>query len=106
VGSTYQSAGSTRRYFPNAVATIKFVKDSQQAGFSLREIQELLDLRVTAMNTCGNVWAVFDRKAHRSTMRLRPCNAGRRSSSPWHRPVAVRVTPSRAPCFLRCCHAT
>ena len=52
-----------RQYAPAAVARITFIKGTQQAGFSLKEIQELLDLRTTAANTCNNVGQALQRKA-------------------------------------------
>jgi MerR family copper efflux transcriptional regulator len=58
-----RTAAGYRQYAPTAVALITFIKDTQQAGFSLKEIQELLELRATAANTCNNVSAVLQRKA-------------------------------------------
>ncbi len=57
-----RTAAGYRQYAPAAVALIIFIKDTQQAGFSLREIQELLQLRATTMNTCSNVGDVLNRK--------------------------------------------
>jgi len=57
-----RTAAGYRQYSPAAVALIGFIKETQQAGFSLKEIQELLQLRSTAMNTCSNVSEVLNRK--------------------------------------------
>ena len=51
-----------RQYAPNAVELIAFIKEIQEAGFSLKEIEELLKLRAAAMNTCGNVSEALNRK--------------------------------------------
>lgn len=51
-----------RQYAPNAVELIAFIKEVQEAGFSLKEIEELLKLRATTMNTCGNVSEALNRK--------------------------------------------
>ncbi len=57
-----RTAAGYRQYAPAAVALIVFIKDTQRAGFSLKEIQELLKLRTTAANTCNNVGEVLQRK--------------------------------------------
>ena len=44
-----------RDYPPESVGRIRFIKRSQELGFSLREIQGLLDLRVKPGTTCGQV---------------------------------------------------
>lgn len=49
-------AGSgVRRYAPEAVAHIRFIKEAQQIGFSLREVQELLALRADPLADCSDV---------------------------------------------------
>lgn len=57
-----RTAAGYRQYSPAAVALIGFIKETQHAGFSLKEIQELLLLRATAMNTCSNVSDILNRK--------------------------------------------
>lgn len=50
--------GSTqRRYEPEAVQLVRFVKRAQALGFSLEEIQELLDLRSVPDLRCATVQA-------------------------------------------------
>ena len=44
-----------REYPPEAVQQIRFIKRAQQLGFSLREIKELLTLRVEPGTTCAQV---------------------------------------------------
>jgi MerR family mercuric resistance operon transcriptional regulator len=44
-----------RRYEPEAVRVVRFVKHAQALGFSLAEIEELLALRVDARRSCGDV---------------------------------------------------
>lgn len=43
-----RTAGGFRQYSPEAVARIRFVKRSQELGFTLDEIEELLALRADA----------------------------------------------------------
>lgn len=44
-----------RQYPEGAIARIQFIKRAQELGFSLKEILELLSLRVDRQTTCGNV---------------------------------------------------
>jgi MerR family copper efflux transcriptional regulator len=44
-----------RQYAQNAVTQIRFIKRAQQLGFSLKEIQELLMLRVDGQTSCEQV---------------------------------------------------
>lgn len=48
-------ASGYRQYSQEAVTQIRFIKRSQQLGFSLKEILELLTLRVDGQNSCGQV---------------------------------------------------
>lgn len=44
------------RQFPeDAVARIRFIKHSQEVGFTLKEISELLSLRVDPETTCADI---------------------------------------------------
>ena len=44
-----------RRYPPDAIKRIRFIQRSKALGFSLREIRELLSLRVDSATTCDQV---------------------------------------------------
>ena len=44
-----------RQYTKNEVARIKFIKRAQELGFTLKEIAELLALRVDPQTTCAEV---------------------------------------------------
>jgi MerR family copper efflux transcriptional regulator len=44
-----------RRYTPEAAARLRFIKQAQQLGFSLKEIAELLSLKVSSASTCADV---------------------------------------------------
>lgn len=44
-----------RAFPPDAVRRIRFIKRAQELGFSLKEIKELLILRVDARTTCAEV---------------------------------------------------
>jgi DNA-binding transcriptional MerR regulator len=57
-----RTASGYRQFTPTVVEVITFIKDTQQAGFSLKEIKVLLKLRASTMNTCDNVGALLDTK--------------------------------------------
>jgi len=48
-------ASGYRQYDPDTVHRIHFIKSAQELGFSLREISELLSLRVGDKNNCDEV---------------------------------------------------
>lgn len=47
--------GGFRYYPPEFITRIKFIKRSQELGFTLRESQELLELRVRSQAKCDDV---------------------------------------------------
>ncbi len=52
-----RSAANYRLYPADAAARIRFVRRAQKLGFTLPEIKELLNLRVSARATCADVRA-------------------------------------------------
>jgi len=44
-----------RQYSLDSVARIRFIKRAQELGFSLKEISELLTLRIDPNTTCGDI---------------------------------------------------
>jgi MerR family mercuric resistance operon transcriptional regulator len=44
-----------RQYPPHAVRRIRFIRHAKELGFTLKEIQELLELRVRHEATCADV---------------------------------------------------
>lgn len=44
-----------RQYSPDDVARVKFIKRAQELGFSLKEIAELLSLKVVSNTICSDV---------------------------------------------------
>lgn len=49
------TAGGYREYPPETVEQISFVRQAQEIGFSLREIEELLSLRADPATDCAEV---------------------------------------------------
>ena len=50
-----RTASGYRQYTEDAVSRLRFIKHAQELGFSLKEIQELLGLRVRNGSTCDAV---------------------------------------------------
>lgn len=44
-----------RQYTPEAVRRVRFIRHAKDLGFTLKEVQELLDLRVHPESTCADV---------------------------------------------------
>ena len=51
-----------RQYGDDTVARLRFIKRAQMLGFSLHEIQELLELRVQHASACGTIEAKTEQK--------------------------------------------
>lgn len=58
-----RTAGGFRQYGPEAVARIRFVKRAQELGFTLDEIEGLLDLRADAGADAAEVKRLAEAKA-------------------------------------------
>src|SRR5581483_9749567 len=50
-----RSAAGYRRFPPDAVRRVRFIKRAQERGFALAEVKELLALRVQPGATCADV---------------------------------------------------
>jgi len=50
-----RSRGGYRQFSPESVRRVRFIKRAQELGFSLREIKELLTLRIAAGSTRADV---------------------------------------------------
>jgi MerR family mercuric resistance operon transcriptional regulator len=55
-------ASGYRQYPPEAVRRIRFIKRAKELGFTLKEVRELLSLRVDPDTTCGDVRARAEAK--------------------------------------------
>lgn len=51
-----------RQFPPSTVIRIRFIKRAKELGFTLREIKELLNLRLDPMTTCGDVRLMAEEK--------------------------------------------
>jgi MerR family copper efflux transcriptional regulator len=46
-----------RVYSPETIRRVRFIRQAQELGFSLREVKELLSLRASGSSDCGDVQA-------------------------------------------------
>ena len=60
-----------RSYPPEIVARIRFIKNAQELGFSLKEISELLELRVDPDSSCADVRQQAEVKVEDITVKIR-----------------------------------
>ncbi|MDT8342642.1 MAG: MerR family DNA-binding protein [Longimicrobiales bacterium] len=63
-----------RRYPPDAVRRVRFIRKGRALGFTLAEIRDLLELRVTAAEPCHEVAARARRRLAAVEARLRELN--------------------------------
>ncbi len=57
-----RSAAGYRRYGPEAVHIVRFIKRAQDLGFSLEEIEQLLRLRDDRVSSCQEVQTLAEAK--------------------------------------------
>ena len=57
-----RTASGYRHYTTDAVARLRFIRQSKELGFSLAEIKDLLALRVTPGKSCADVRAHAEHK--------------------------------------------
>ncbi len=65
-----RSAAGYRRFSPQVIAILKFIKQTQLAGFSLGEIRHLLKLREQGKDTCGAFLPLFIAKLKQTEVEL------------------------------------
>ena len=63
-----------RQYSHETVSRIRFIKRAQELGFSLKEISELLSLRVDKHTTCGDFKNIAEVKISEVEKKIRSLN--------------------------------
>ncbi len=72
-------ASGYREYPPETVERVRFIKRAQELGFSLKEVQDLLDLRQTARAKAGRVRKVAEAKLEEIDRKIRDLKAMKKS---------------------------
>jgi len=57
-----RTAAGYRQFDANTISRIAFIKQTQQAGFTLKEIKHLLQLNADQSDTCGTLSKILDGK--------------------------------------------
>jgi Hg(II)-responsive transcriptional regulator len=68
-----------REYPDDTVRLVRFIKRAQQLGFSLREVQELIELRQSRTHSSAQVCALAAAKVSDIAARVRQLSAMRRA---------------------------
>jgi len=55
IGRPSRRASGYRQYEPAVVTRLRFIRRAKELGFTLREIKELLELRLDPTSTCADV---------------------------------------------------
>jgi len=72
-------ASGYREYAPDVVHRIRFIRHAKELGFTLREIRELLELRVEPDRKCGDVLELAQVKIADIDERIRKLKKMRRA---------------------------
>jgi MerR family mercuric resistance operon transcriptional regulator len=74
-----RSASGYRHFRPDVVARLRFIQQAKDLGFSLKEIRELLSLRVTPGKSCADVKARAEAKIADVEQRIAQLNRMKRA---------------------------
>ncbi|NJN70021.1 MAG: heavy metal-responsive transcriptional regulator [Nitrospira sp.] len=75
LGPTGRKPSGYRLYGPNEERRLQFIKNAQSLGFTLHEIAELLNLRVSSTARCGDVQRRAQAKLKQVVAKLRDLHA-------------------------------
>jgi DNA-binding transcriptional MerR regulator len=66
-----RTAGGFRQYADKDLETLRFIRQTQGLGFTLKEVQDLLALRKTSLQPCGPVRLRLQKKLLQVSEKLR-----------------------------------
>ena len=93
-------ASGYRQYSEQAIKRIHFIKRAQQLGFSLKEITELLLLRVDAQTSCEEVKHRTEAKIDQVELKLVELQRMRQPCSRWSSCVQEKDQRVPVPCWM------
>lgn len=97
-----RSAGSDYRlYDESAEATLRFIRQAQAAGFTLRQIRELLPANSRSRRTCGEVQALIERRLEEIAIKQRELRAFEQALRTLARECQTRPPRSRCPALVQ-----
>lgn len=77
---TDRKASGYRMYGDDALKRLRFIKNAQALGFTLREINDLLNLRVSSVARCGTIQVKAQAKLRQVKAKTRDLLAPRERS--------------------------
>jgi MerR family mercuric resistance operon transcriptional regulator len=86
-----------RAYPPETVPRVRFIRTAKELGFSLKEIGELLALRVDPVKSCANVKSIAEDKIADIDERVRTLQRMRKSLRKLVRACDAREATSECP---------
>ena len=92
-----RTAAGYRQYTDDAVARLRFIRHAQELGFSLREVQELLALRVRHGTACDVVERKTRQKIDVVQQRIRDLQRMKRTLERLDAACAVRRPTAECP---------
>ncbi|MBK9307782.1 MAG: heavy metal-responsive transcriptional regulator [Nitrospira sp.] len=72
---TDRKASGYRVYSDDALKRLRFIKNAQTLGFALREVNDLLNLRVSSVARCGTVQVKAQAKLRQVEAKVRDLRA-------------------------------
>lgn len=79
LGKPPRTAGGFRKYAPEAVRRVRFIKRAQSLGFMLEEVRELIGLGKGTLATCEDVCTFAEQKINSIDEKIRQLQAMKRA---------------------------
>lgn len=105
LGPAGRKPSGYRLYGPDEERRLRFIKSAQALGFTLREIQGLLNLRVSSTARCGDVQRKAQAKLEQVTEKMRDLRALARALRSVIRDCLVGQPTEQCPILARLEHA-
>lgn len=81
-----------RQYPPDTVTRVKFIKRAQELGFSLKEITELISLKLEETTNCGDIKSVAESKISEIENKIRTLREMKKALT-----KVVEICPGQGP---------
>ncbi|MGE0645291.1 MAG: heavy metal-responsive transcriptional regulator [Nitrospira sp.] len=104
LGPAGRKPSGYRLYGPDEERRLRFIKNAQALGFTLREIQSLLNLRVSSTARCGDVQRKAQAKLEQVTEKMRDLRALARALRSVIRDCRVGQPTEQCPILARLEH--
>src|SRR5260370_41833033 len=92
-----RSGAGYRLFSPESVRRVRFIKRAQELGFSLKEIKELLALRIAPGSTRADVRKRAEAKIAHIDAKVEHLRAMKKTLFPLTKPCSCNAPPRRSP---------